>query len=480
MSGKRLTLVFLGACLCALCVSVVNCAAHPVPSLSYDRTIRVRLTSEGVAVNYDLNVDEITIFRDVTRLLSDDERSKLRGALDAHEAYSNAIAPIIADRLEAWQNDQPLTFVCKVTKEPKVEDHVLCRFEFFAKWPLPLEGPQRFRLVETNFEDEKGNIDLGFAQEQGASLSGKQEPDGALKARPSVERSDDDNKRLKSVSATFEAGEQPVAPPPTLGQEPPQPRPSLWADMRKRGLVAITDSNLGLGLLAIASMIWGAIHALQPGHGKTLVAAYLVGERGTVGHATLLGFITTMSHTGAVLLLSLAILLVPGLRVDRVQTALEFAGGMLIAGMGVWLLLRRLAGQADHVHLFGGHHHHHHGDHAHEHHHHHLPPPREGGVRFWDLLILGISGGIVPCSDAVVLLMAIYAKGKYWLGPPLVLAFSVGLAATLVAVGVAVVKLKGFGASRWGNGRIIRLLPIISAIVIIILGSWLCIEALPK
>jgi ABC-type nickel/cobalt efflux system permease component RcnA len=459
---------------------VVHCAAHPVPSFSYDRTIRVTLTSEGISVDYQLNVDEITIFRDVTRLLDDDERSKLRGALDTHEAYAKAIAPIIADRLEAWQNDKPLTFVCKKSHEPKVEDHVLCRFEFFAKWPLRLEGPQQFRLTETNFEDEKGQVDLGFAPEQGGSLSDTREPDAALKRRPSVERTAEDDKRLHSVSARFEPGDQPAVPQPTLAQEPPQPRPSLWADMRKRGLVAITDSNLGLGLLAVASMIWGAIHALQPGHGKTLVAAYLVGERGTVGHATLLGFITTMSHTGAVLLLSLAILLIPGLRVDRVQAALEFAGGMLIAGMGVWLLLRRLAGQADHVHLFGGHHHHDHGDHAHEHHHHHLPPPREGGVRFWDLLILGISGGIVPCSDAVVLLMAIYAKGKYWLGPPLVLAFSVGLAATLVAVGVAVVKLKGFGASRWGNGRIIRLLPIISAVVIIFLGAWLCIEALPK
>jgi ABC-type nickel/cobalt efflux system permease component RcnA len=249
--------------------------------------------------------------------------------------------------------------------------------------------------------------------------------------------------------------------------------------MRKRGLVAITDSNLGLGLLAIASMVWGAIHALQPGHGKTLVAAYLVGERGTVQHAMLLGLITTMSHTGAVLLLSLAIWFIPGIHPEKVHAALAFIGGMMIAGMGVWLLLRRLAGQADHVHLFGGHHHHHEGDHSHEHHHPHLPPEREGGVRFWDLLILGISGGIVPCSDAVILLMAIYAKGKLWLGPPLVLAFSIGLAGTLVAAGIAVVKLKGFGSSRWGNGRLIRLLPIISAVVIIVLGGWLCFEALP-
>src|SRR5262245_33902943 len=106
MIAKRPTLILLSACLCVLCVSVVQSLAHPVPSFSYDRTIRVRLNSEGVTVEYQLNVDEFTIFRDVTVLLSDEERAKLRGARDIDEAFTNAIAPLIADRLEARQNDK--------------------------------------------------------------------------------------------------------------------------------------------------------------------------------------------------------------------------------------------------------------------------------------------------------------------------------------------------------------------------------------
>jgi ABC-type nickel/cobalt efflux system permease component RcnA len=444
----------------------------------------VQLNADGVKVDYQLNIDEFTIFRDVTILLNNDERAKLRGARDSHKAFASAIAPLIADRLEGWQNDKPLNFECTEIKEPKLEDHVRCEFVFVAKWPEPISGRQRFRLQDTYFDDKKGQVDLGFDANQGLVLSDKQEPDAALKARVNVERTTQEEQKLRSLAATITSS--PLSPPargaraegttatPTGDNTPP---PTLWTDLRKRGLVAVTDSNLGLGLLLIISLVWGAIHALQPGHGKTLVAAYLVGERGTVNHALLLGLITTLSHTGAVLLLSVVILFVPNANMDKVNAGLAFIGGMLIIGMGVWLLLRRLAGQADHFHLFGGQHHHHDSDH---HHHHHLPPERDGKVRFWDLLVLGISGGIVPCSDAVILLMAIIAKRSYWLGPPLVLAFSVGLAGTLVAIGIAVVKLKGFGASRWGKGRLIRALPIISAIVIIGLGGWLCWEALPK
>ena len=202
------------------------------------------------------------------------------------------------------------------------------------------------------------------------------------------------------------------------------------------------DSQLGFAVVLLLVGVFGAAHALTPGHGKTLVAAYLVGERGTIGHAFLLGLITTVTHTGMVLLIALALALSTGISPKHLQTVLGFVGGLLIASTGLWLLLRRLAGQADHFHVGGGHHHHHH---------HPEPVAATGGrPRFWNLLVLGIGGGLVPCWDAITLEMAVVAKGQLWLGPPLVLAFSIGLAATLVLVGVAVVKLKGFGSAPGG------------------------------
>ena len=100
-------------------------------------------------------------------------------------------------------------------------------------------------------------------------------------------------------------------------------------------------------------------------------------------------------------------------------------------------------------------------------------------MRFWDLVLLGISGGIVPCWDAIALLGLAIATHRLWLGLPLLLAFSAGLAGVLVLIGVLVVKLKGFGSSRWGSGRVTRALPLVSAVLITVIGIWLCVDSLP-
>src|SRR5262249_33262971 len=125
-----------------------------------------------------------------------------------------------------------------------------------------------------------------------------------------------------------------------------------------------------LGLLCLAAC-FGAVHALTPGHGKTLVAAYLVGERGTTWHALFLGLVTTLTHTGAVLIIAAVLpLFLPDAVPARVQFVLSLGGGLIVAGMGAWLLFRRLAGRADHFHLRGhGHPHHHHHGVTHSHHH---------------------------------------------------------------------------------------------------------------
>src|SRR5208283_36861 len=126
-------------------------------------------------------------------------------------------------------------------------------------------------------------------------------------------------------------------------------------------LALLLDSQRGFWVLLLLSACFGAVHALTPGHGKTLVAAYLVGERGTVWHALLLGVVTTLTHTGAVLALAACLMwFYPGAVPAQVQTVLGFGGGLLVAGLGFWLLLTRLAKRPDHFH-FGGHGHHHHG-----------------------------------------------------------------------------------------------------------------------
>jgi nickel/cobalt exporter len=243
--------------------------------------------------------------------------------------------------------------------------------------------------------------------------------------------------------------------------------------------------------MLVLSAFFGAAHALTPGHGKTLVAAYLVGERGTTAHALVLGLVTTLTHTGVVLVLALVLrLCFPQGMADDVRRnlhqSLELLGGLLIAGLGCWLLLRRLAGQADHVHLRGAGHHHHHGGHHHHHHHHDHPHSHgahdhhhePGRVGWWGLVTLGVSGGIVPCWDAVALLLAAVAMNLFWWALPMLLAFSAGLAGVLILIGLMVVHTRALVGSRLENGRLMQALPLLSALVVTGLGLWLCYSSL--
>jgi ABC-type nickel/cobalt efflux system permease component RcnA len=254
------------------------------------------------------------------------------------------------------------------------------------------------------------------------------------------------------------------------------------------------DSERGLWVLLGLAVFFGAAHALTPGHGKTLVAAYLVGEHGTAWHALILGLVVTLTHTGSVIVLAAVLwALFPEASPTGVQKALGIAGGLVVAGLGFWLLLRRLAGQADHIHVGGhGHHHHDHEHPHHDHHHHdhgdgdhyhgehghlHTLPPKGKPLSWWGLVLLGVSGGIVPCGEAIVIVVLGMRSERSWLALLLVLAFSAGLAAVLVAIGVAVVSAKGFASSHFGESRLVRGLPIVSAVCVTALGLWMCYDS---
>jgi nickel/cobalt exporter len=299
---------------------------------------------------------------------------------------------------------------------------------------------------------------------------------------------------------------------------------SWWGRMTDRNALRnlLFDSGEGLVVLLGLAALVGAGHALTPGHGKTVVAAYLVGQRGTYWHAVVLGIVTTLTHTSAVIVLAVVFLLLPGSE-RQVATLQGLIGGFLITGLGLWLLYRRASGQADHFHLGGGHHHH--GDHHHHHDHPHVAhthdhdgkivtaPPAPAGIQLgeghhhdhaladhvhdehgavvpkgngkgglWEVITLGMGGGILPCWDAAIFLGFAVSAGQARLGLPLVLAFSAGLATVLVVLGIAVVGAKQVVAARASSsGRVhtlVKVLPIVSAVVVTLLGLWLCREAL--
>jgi nickel/cobalt exporter len=266
----------------------------------------------------------------------------------------------------------------------------------------------------------------------------------------------------------------------------------------------IAGGPLGPGMLLFAvgvAISLGALHALEPGHGKAIVAAYLVGSRGTAGHALLLGLLVTASHTAGVYLLGAVTLYASRYVVpERLYPWLGTASGLLIALLGVSLLYRRLvapraapgAGAPGHAHdehgalspsdhdevhardVAHGH------DHAHGHHHHHHVP--DGPVSLRALVALGVSGGIVPCPAALVVLLSAVAMGRVGLGFLLIVAFSVGLAAVLIGIGLVVVYAGRLVARLGGTGidgpLVRRWLPLTSAAVITVSGVVITVQAL--
>jgi ABC-type nickel/cobalt efflux system permease component RcnA len=250
----------------------------------------------------------------------------------------------------------------------------------------------------------------------------------------------------------------------------------------------MATKQLGLGVILVALAVaagLGAFHALEPGHGKTLVAAYLVGARGTMRHALLLGLIVTGAHTAGVYLLGGITLyasqyIVP----DLLYPWLGLMSGVMITVLGLVLLIRRYLGKDT---LTSEHHHHHdhasHGPEHHHHHHHHGHTHDHGAlnrqVSLRELLTLGISGGIVPCPAALVVLLSAVSMQRIGFGLLLIVAFSVGLAAVLISIGILMVYARQFMARFQVNGRLVsRWLPLTSSAFILLFGVVLTVQAL--
>jgi ABC-type nickel/cobalt efflux system permease component RcnA len=261
----------------------------------------------------------------------------------------------------------------------------------------------------------------------------------------------------------------------------------------------ISTSQLSLGMVCLALAVaaaLGACHALEPGHGKTVVAAYLVGMRGTARDALYLGLIVTATHTAGVYLLGAVTLYASHYVIpERLYPWLGAVSGLVIAGLGGCLLLRRYAGEAHthahiptHTHTYPQAHVHHDAlrrhrlTHAHSHTHgapqgqHH-----EQGrtVAFRQLLALGVTGGIIPCPAALVVLLSAFALHRVGFGLLLIAAFSMGLAAVLIAVGLVMVYAQNLLSHWQGDGPLIsRWLPMLSAVTITTFGLAIAVQAL--
>jgi ABC-type nickel/cobalt efflux system permease component RcnA len=303
-------------------------------------------------------------------------------------------------------------------------------------------------------------------------------------------------------------------------------KPSLAGARSDAFTQLITLENLTPATILFAlliSFIWGAMHALTPGHGKTIVGAYLVGSRGTMKHAIYLGLTTTITHTLGVFALGLLTLFASKYIVpERLFPWLTLLSGLFVVAIGINLFVSRFRSSGValpkikayvqeptltpafehshaevtnhphryvlkatpehlHVHDHGHPHVHRHDEHSHHDHsqadHSHMPPEQITGR---SLLALGISGGLIPCPSALVVLLGSIALNRVGFGLILVLAFSLGLAGALTAIGMMFIYAGRLFNRFPSQGQIIRFLPALSALFVSMIGVGIAIKALQE
>jgi ABC-type nickel/cobalt efflux system permease component RcnA len=281
---------------------------------------------------------------------------------------------------------------------------------------------------------------------------------------------------VSSARAALSAGDVRGAPPAIAARRPA-------VEHEAGGFEAlIRRGDVSFGVLALSLLIaafWGAAHALTPGHGKALVAAYLVGTRGSPRHAFLLGGTVTVAHTAGVFALGIVTLaLSQFLLPEQLYPWLTLVSGLLVVGVGAAVLRQRLRGHGRH-----GHGHQHHGDDGHGHHHHdhhgHGHEHDDHALTSRGILGVGVAAGLLPCPSALVVLLSAIALHRVGLGLALIVAFSVGLAATITAIGlVAVYASRAFSRISL-EGPLVRALPAASAALILAVGVVITARALP-
>jgi len=227
-----------------------------------------------------------------------------------------------------------------------------------------------------------------------------------------------------------------------------------------------------------AAFFLGALHAFSPGHGKTVLAAYLVGTRGRVIDAIWLGLVTAVTHTFTVVILGVIIKVaysaimaaitqpqspdaesipVPGAKI------IQLIAGVLILAVGIWLILGRKRG---HVHEHNG---------THDHH----TPENRDRKGIWQLLLLGMSGGMVPCAEGIALLLMAVAAGQTGRGLTLVIFFSLGVALVIITIAIIVCKLSSLAENLLRRtGKWAARLPVITGFIISTLGIYSIIKVL--
>ncbi len=449
-------------------------AAHPLGNFTVNRYAALRVEVNAVSVRYVVDMAEIPAYQEITA--ADADRN---GALDAaeREAYLARRPEELARGLWLAVDGTAVALVLhgqNLELPPGAGGLPTLRLEVFLTASLP-DSPHAVAFHDGNFAGRAGWQEVVADAGEGLALADSSVPrvdrSQALRAYPadllaSPPQVSEARFRITAGVATAPGSSAPAGV--TLGSR-------RFAD-RMTELID-TKQPLGPGLLLtslLVAALLGALHALGPGHGKTIVGAYLVGARGTALHALFLGLVVTATHTLGVYLLGFATWAASAWVVpERLFPWISVLSGLLVIGIGASLARSRLETLAGPHRHHADHHDHEHGDGGHT----HLPSAALG----WSsLLALGVSGGILPCPSALVVMLAAISLGRVAFGLLLIVAFSAGLAAVLSGIGLVFVYARSWFERLPVDGRLGRYVPVASALVVSLAGLAIVVSALAQ
>lgn len=497
-------------------------SAHPLGNFTINQYSRVMLASEEVSIRYVLDMAEIPTFREMADIDLDRDGQVSSGE---RATYLERKVKELTDELHLSIDSSPVEV--RVTEQqlefpPGQGGLPTMRLSILLRGPVEsAEGqkPKHLYYRNDNYANRLGWREIVIQAGEGVFLIDPTAPQSdtsnELRAYPEDLLSSPPNQKEANTTFAFSDLSHPAKDEvsPKVTQPPAKSSDFLVSLVNAEKLslpVVIVSLMVALGL--------GALHAVSPGHGKTIMAAYLVGTRGTAKHALFLGFTVTISHTLGVLGLGLIVLYASTMVApEQLYPWLTLVSGVIIVAIGIWLLAARFR------HREPSHAHHHDSEdlttfHAHPHtkfatfraagflsrikemsigmvrgRPHAQHPARshqrtQDGSRLritWkSLTALGVVGGLLPSTSALVILLAAFSLHRVGFGLLLILAFSAGMASVLAGVGLLLVYagrfIERFQAENRTVGVLTRLLPLTTALVVLVSGLIVSFRAVSQ
>ena len=470
---RRLLLVSVVVLAVAVMTATTTASAHPLGNFTINRYSEIALSGNRVYVLYVLDMAEIPAVEAL------DEARRL-----GKKRYALALAEDIGRGLELTLagERQKLRLVRTVLAFPPGQAGLkTLRLEALLETAPRKSSLTRLDYRDLNYRSRIGWREVVVKATNGSKLDSSSAPAVSLsdRLRTYPKESLQSPLDVSEARASFVPGRD-TGIPPALGSPADLERQVAVGTSNDGFARLISEKDLSAGFILLSlwgALFWGAAHAFSPGHGKAIVAGYLIGTRGRPRDAFLLGLIVTATHTAGVFALGGITLLLSAFIVpEQLYPWLNLVSALLVVGVGLAILRWRVRIWRRGDPLRGGHGHgHSHGvAHGHGHDHDHHPSAGRGG-----LLGIGISAGIVPCPTALVVLLAAISLQRVGYGLVLIVAFSVGLAAAVTGIGlVAVTARRAFSRMSF-EGPIVRALPTISAIAVLGLGVAMTLRALP-